>query len=92
MMMMRIRGRDAKGELMFSNNLKIPFFVFLKYNLHTWQTLNEDTSSKSDMSSLKYMRGLQTKKRGNYMVQNRSIKNMGCKIAQLTKYRGKKCN
>lgn len=66
-------------------------FCFLKYHLHT-QKLNEDTSSKLDTSSLKHMRGLQIRKGENDGVQNHSIKNMECKIAQLAKDKGEKCN
>jgi hypothetical protein len=45
-------------------------------------------SSKTDTSSLKHPRGLQTRKGENDRGQNRSIKTTGCKIAQLAKYRG----
>jgi len=38
------------------------------------------------------MRGLQIRKGENDGVQNRSFKNMGCKIAQLAKDRSEKCN
>jgi len=44
---------------------------------------------KTDTSSLKVMGDFEIKKRENDGVQNRTFKTMGCKIAQLTKDRGK---
>jgi len=38
------------------------------------------------------MRGLHIRKGEIDGVQNRSFKNMGCKVAQLAKDRGEKCN
>jgi len=38
------------------------------------------------------MGGLQIRMGEKDGVQNRSFKNMGCKIAQLAKDRGEKCN
>jgi len=72
-----------------SFNFQNSFFIFLNYHLHTLQKLNKDTPSKSDTSSLKHMGGLPTRKGEKDWVQNHSIKNMGCKIALMTKHRGK---
>jgi len=59
---------------------------------HTWISFIKDTSSKRDTSALKHMRGHQTKKEAKERVQNRSIKKIECKIAQLIKDREQKCN
>jgi len=36
--------------------------LFFKNIIYTWQKLNEDTSSKSDTSSLKYMGAFKSEK------------------------------
>jgi len=82
-----MRSRDSLSLIP-----KILFFVFKKYDLHTWHELIADMSSKMATSSPNHPRGLQTRKGEKDGVQNRPIETMGCKITQSEKDKGEKCN